>query len=270
MNRKKSPTEVRRPPTITGQLARAHLLKRNVRQTVPLRSTFVQRPRGVEPRHGPLREFVRNGDLRGLRAYLTVVAASGGQRPEDGWTTVLDSLVWARLFDAEQGNSSASARTAAWRTLARLERRGLIRKYRTEAGSRKVAVTLLREDGHGADYTRPTGNEVEDRFLRLAATFWTKGVDQEVSLPGLAMLLVVAKERPWSEYPPDRMDEWYGWSADTTQRGLKNLLELGLVERRERYRTAPLSPTGSTLIYQYQLVRWMRPPAGTRPGTDGS
>ncbi|MEU6602945.1 hypothetical protein [Streptomyces flaveolus] len=40
--------------------------------------------------------------------------------------------------------------------------------------------------------------------------------------------------------------DWYGWSADTHERGLKKLLDLGLVERRERYEKAPLYPMGVT------------------------
>lgn len=253
-------------PTITGRDTRAELLERNTRTTVPIRKVFVQRPRGETPRHGPLQTFVANGDLRGLRAYLIIVAASGGER-EDGWTTELDSMVWARLFDAERYATPQAARTAAWRTLGRLEERGLLRRAR-ERGARKIAVTLLREDGSGDPYTRPDGAEISDRFLRLPTALWKRGLDEQLTLPGLAMLLVIAAEKPWSSFPADRMEQWYGWSADTTQRGVKNLLSLKLIERREAYRKAPLSPTGSTLLYQYRLVGWMRPKAGARP--DGS
>jgi predicted transcriptional regulator len=267
MNTPKTSKLLQQKPEVTGRDARTQLLDRNKRPIVPLRHTFVQRPQGESPRHGPLKTFVNNGDLRGLRAYLTIVGASGAQR--DGrWATRLDSLVWARLFDAEATATQLAARTGAWRTLDRLEQRGLITKGRTERGARHIEVTLLREDASGEPYTRPDGNSENDRFLRIPTAFWKGGLDAEITLPGLAMLLVVAKEKPWSSYPPDRMDEWYGWSADTTQRGLKALLDHGLVERREAYLRAPLSPTGSTLIYQYRLVKWMRPPAGPRP--DGS
>ncbi|HET6706349.1 hypothetical protein [Amycolatopsis sp.] len=260
---KKSGT-LRLKPEATGLDARVRLLDRNKRPIVPLRHAFVQRPQGHFPRHGPLKTFVRNGDLRGLRAYLTIVGASGGTR-DGAWTTQLDSLVWARLFDAEATATQLAARTAAWRTLDRLEQRGLITKNRTERGARRIEVTLLREDASGEPYTRPDGQDESDRFLRIPTAFWKSDLDAKITLPGLAMLLVVAKEKPWSAYPPDRMEEWYGWSADTTQRGLKALLDHDLVERRETYTPAPLSPTGSTLMYQYRLVKWMRPPAGSRP-----
>jgi hypothetical protein len=53
--------------------------------------------------------------------------------------------------------------------------------------------------------------------------------------------------------------ESYGWFADTHLRGLKKLLELGLVERRNHYRRTPLSPTGSTLVHQYRWSPCSRP-----------
>jgi hypothetical protein len=79
------------------------------------------------------------------------------------------------------------------------------------------------------------------------------------------MLLTVAREKPWSAFPAEQMPSWYGWSADTALRGLKRLLELNLIERRESYKKAPLSPSGATLVYQYRLVRWMRPKPQGRP-----
>lgn len=222
-------------------------------------------PRSNGPEHAQRCASATAAESEGLRAYPIMVAASGAEHENNGWATEFDSLVCARLLDAELGATPASARTAAWRTLGRLEKRGLIHRARRGRGARTIAVTLLREDGSGSSYTRPDGREVSDRFLRIPTTFWKRGFDARITLPGLAMLLVIAKEKPWSAFPPDRMDEWYGWSGDTTQRGLKNLLELGLVERRESYKSTPLSPTGATLIYQYHLTRWMRPKAGTRP-----
>ncbi|MBO2458131.1 hypothetical protein [Actinomadura violacea] len=82
-------------PAASGAKDRKYLLNRNVRQTVPLRKSLVQALPGSENRAGPLREFVVNGDVRGLNAYLIAVAATGSAN-EDGWSTTLDSLVWAR------------------------------------------------------------------------------------------------------------------------------------------------------------------------------
>jgi hypothetical protein len=229
---------------------------------VPLRKTFVQRPRSESPRHGPLHDFVRRGDLRGLQVYLLIVAATSSENA-DGWTTTLDSAVWARLFDAQLTATDQAARTAAWRILKRLEEHKLITCFRPRGGS-KIAVTLLREDGSGAAYTRPDGRVEADRFLRLPTTFWTSGFAARIDVPGLAMLLTIAREKPWSRFPAERTPEWYGWSPDTTLRGLKQLQGLGLIERREAYDVAPLSPSGSTLVYEYCLAPWLRPEPGKR------
>ena len=79
------------------------------------------------------------------------------------------------------------------------------------------------------------------------------------------MLLTIAAERPWSSFPPS------GWRNGTAGRRHhparpEKLRELDLIERRETYKKAALSsPTGVTMLYQYQLVRWMRPKAGPQP-----
>jgi hypothetical protein len=256
-------------PVVTGRDARADLLARAVRPTVPLRKTFVQAGRGGESRRGPLQTFVSNGDLRGLRAYLIVVAATSASN-EDGWSTTLDSLVWARLLDAEESAATpAGARTAAWRTLGRLQDRQLICRARSPRSNRDIAVTLLREDGSGKSYTHPASgvpDDPADWYFRLPVTFWRKGLDAELTMPGLAMLLTVAREKPWSAFPAERMPDWYGWSADTTERGLRELVDLDLAEQREAYRRTPLSPVGYTITNQYRLKSWLRPKAGPRPG----
>jgi hypothetical protein len=259
-------------PAVTGLEARTALLHRSIRSTVPLRKTFVQAHPGGESRHGPLSIFVANGDVRALRAFLIVVASASNINT-DGWTTTHDSLVWARLLDAEATASTAGARTAAWRTLGRLQERRLIARARGSKSNRDIAVTLLREDGSGQPYTHPAAAAVvepADWYLRLPVAFWTRGYDAKLGMPGLAMLLTVARERPWSSFPAEKMPEWYGWSPDTAERGLRELLDLELAERRPAYRRDPLSPIGSTLTYQYRLKPWLRPKAAARPGEAAS
>ena len=252
-----------RPAPVTGGETRTRLLVRAKRTAAPLRKVFVQLPQSAQSRPGLLAPFITAGDLRGLRAYLMIVAASSALNEEGTWTTELDSLVWARLFDAHKDAEYAAARTAAWRTMTRLKDKGLIDCSRTK-GSRKIAVTLLREDGTGDAYTRP-GLADKDAYLQLPIGFWTKGHDEKVNLPGLAMLLAICAERNWAAFPAEWMPAWYGWSADTTLRGLKNLRELGLIEQRERFKKAELTAPGSTLFYEYRPVRAMRPSAKARP-----
>ncbi|MGW0836506.1 hypothetical protein [Streptomyces prunicolor] len=265
MKQTKPKTPGVQPPVVTGHETRLGMLDRAGRKAVPLRKTFVQAPRGTESRHGPLKEFVNNGDLRGLRAYLMVVGACS-KATEDGWTTGHDSMVWARLFDTDLDVTPQSARTAAWRTLLRLEARGLLVCDR-KRGSTWITVTLLREDGKGGAYTRPVGPNPEDRWVNLPTAFWKRRFDGRIDVPGLAMLLAVAADKQWARFPSDYSPDWYGWSPDTTERGLRKLIELGLADRREAYIKTPLSPTGSTLVYEYNLKKWMRPPRGQKPGS---
>jgi hypothetical protein len=67
------------------------------------------------------------------------------------------------------------------------------------------------------------------------------------------MLLVALHEKPNFELPTERVPEWYGWSADTAERGLATLERLGLVTRTTRLKKAPLSPTGQTKVNRYLL-----------------
>jgi hypothetical protein len=242
----------RRPEEVTGLDTRKKLLTRVVRPAVPVRSTFVQAPPGTEDRTGPLKEFARIGDKRGLRAYLMVVASCSNIN-EDGWTTTLDSMVWARLFDAHVGVTPQSARTGAWRTLLRLQERKLLTCTR-KRGSSNISVTLLREDGSGEPYVRPDGIAVEDRFFSIPNAFWTEGFAEKLDTPGLVMLLTVAHGKAWSSYPAKRVKDWYGWSEDTTERGLQQARDLGLVKRRETYEKKPLAPVPIVLIYQYRVA----------------
>ncbi|MFI8200868.1 hypothetical protein ACIF6K_30840 [Streptomyces sp. NPDC085942] len=238
----------------TGRDTRTAVLKRSIRANVPLRKTFVQAPPGAASRHGPLKQFVTGRDLRGLKAYLMIVAACSNG--ENGWSTRHDSAVWARMMDIQTTATDQSARTGAWRTLRRLESRKLITCSRSGTW---ITVTLLREDGSGQPYNRPVGKTGEDLFLQIPATFWTKGYDENLDLPALAMLLVIAREKPWSAFPAEKAPDWYGWSADTHERGLKKLLDLEYVERMKAFTKAPLTPAGYTEVYRYQRTTITRP-----------
>lgn len=247
--------EPRVPATPTE--TRLDLLKRATRASAPIRNVFVQRPPSESSRPGMLHHLVSTGDRRALRAYLIIVGYTSFEN-EDGWTTTLDSGLWARSFGTTETLDLTGARTAAERTLGRLQRLKLIR-YTRRRGSPKISVTLLREDGSGEPYDRPNGRAVADRFFNVPHAFWEHELDVNLSMPELAMLLTILKERDHAEFPAERMPEWYGWSADTALRGLKGLVARGLVERRASWRKDPRSPVGFTEAWQYQPVLWLRP-----------
>ncbi|GAA2500607.1 hypothetical protein [Terrabacter carboxydivorans] len=231
---------------------RTHLLVRAKRPFAPIYKGFVQNPdKKATNRAGPLAQFIRNGDLRGLRAFLFLHAIISSGEGDNGWSTTLPLAVWARVFDTTKAADRRSASTAATKVLSRLAGRHLIIRERG-GRARAVTVTLLRPDGTGAAYTRPDGTS--DRFLKLSNRFWTDRWYDELDLPATAMLLVALHEKPGFELPTERMPEWYGFSADTAERGLKTLHDLGLLEVHKRVKKAPLSPTGATQVNIYTLA----------------
>lgn len=170
------------------------LLARSKRSFVPIDKSFVQLPRGNEERNSVLARFIRNGDLRGLKAYLLIAASTSSSDENGEWYTTLPLQTWARAFGCFQHAGIDSGKAAATKILSRLQQRKLIKRERSGSG-REVKVRLLSQDGSGGPYQRP-----RQRFLRLSYEFWRTGLDEEISLPALAMLLVVLGENPTAGY----------------------------------------------------------------------
>lgn len=230
---------------------RSALLERSKRDFAPIRKIFVQAPAGSESRHGPLADFVRGRDLRGLQALLFLLGLISSSDEERGWSSTLPIQVWARAFGTTVNANQESASTAVSKVLARLEKRGLVQRTRV-GRSRNVRVTLLREDGSGDPYTRP-GKGNADRFLKLPHAYWTDGWWERLDLPATAMLLVALHEPDGFVLPTDRVPEWYGWSADTAERGFAKLVEKGALAKAGHWVKAPLSPSGKTWTNRYYL-----------------
>jgi len=231
---------------------RAYLLKRSKRNNAPIPKYFVQNPdRKLKDRSAPLAEFVRNGDVRGLRAFLFLHAIISSGEGENGWSTTLPLSVWARVFDTTKTATGSSSSTSATKVLTRLVERKLIMRART-GRERKVTLTLLRPDGSSDPYTRPDGKI--DKFLKLTNKYWTDGWYDKLDLPATAMLLVALHEKPGFELATAKVPKWYGWSADTAERGLKTLRDLEILEVRTRIKKTPVSPTGATEVNVYTLT----------------
>jgi hypothetical protein len=238
-------------PPATEDETRAALLDRSKRDFAPVNKLFVQAAPGSTSRHGPLATFVHNRDLRGLHAYLLLLGITSSGDSQDGWSTTLPIGVWARAFGTTREATPASAASAVSKVLTRLEQRNLITRQR-RGRERKIRVTLLREDATGLPYTRP-GKGNSDRFLRLPHAFWRDGWYERLDLPATAMLLVALHEKNNFQLPAERVPDWYGWSADTAERGLATLEQFGLLTHTTRLKKAPLSPSGLTKVNQYLL-----------------
>lgn len=244
--------------TATVEDTRQALLTKAVRTGVPIRKTFVQTPRSLavdrNDLSGPLSMFVRNRDPRALQAYLMIVAVTSSGAGNDGWSTTHPIMVWARAFGTTRDAERSSAANAVSKILHRLEDRRLVERTR-RGRARKIRVTLLREDGSGEPYTRPHGKAFAEQFFTLNHAFWLDGWCDRLKLPGLAMLLVALREtgpsKPCFTLPTAHMPKWYGWSADTAERGLSELQEHKLLLKVPRLRKEPLSASGWGRINEY-------------------
>ncbi len=105
-----------------------------------------------------------------------------------------------------------------------------------------------------AKKSRRQGANEADRFVRLNHPFWTQRWDQKLSLPALAMLLVALHSKPNFTLATEHVPDWYGWSADTAERGFHELDTHGLLKIRKRIYTDPISPTGVSSKNVYTLL----------------
>lgn len=235
---------------------RAALLKGTRRKATPVRKAFVQAPRGAARRQGPLAAFVTGRDRRGLLAYLFSLALTSSDNGE-AWRTSRDSLVWARAIGFAEHTSENAARSSVWKAFGRLEERNLVKRGRLgrKGQSPTITVELLREDGSQNPYTRPGKDGDTSAYFNLPHSFWLEGYADRLSLPGVAMLLVLlaGPSAGVKGLRMERMQEWYGFSADTTLRGVKELEQEGILTVSKQRITAPLAPHGWSEVNVYHV-----------------
>ncbi len=229
------------PPVATADQTIDEILKKAGRTHTPLRHTFVQQGSREDPKPGPLKSFVTNGDQRALLLYLLAMGKASA-RP---WDTALAAPVWARALGIELPETATAASTIskAWK---RLEDRNLIRRGRYK---RMAHIHMLKEDGSGDPYEPP--GQAGDHYLRLSNAFWQEGPEDErwyrvLSLSEVAMLLIALSLRNGFRLPSEDVPAWYGISTDTARRGLAGLVDHGLLTVEKRFKIAPLSPVGYT------------------------
>jgi len=218
--------------TVDGLLDRTH------RSSVPIRRSFLQLP---DRRPGPLAAFVAGRRALGLDLWTLLHAVAA----KEDWDVAAPAMVWARALGL---SATAASETTISRNWDWLEERRLVRSER-ERRMRKVF--LLREDGSGRSFERPSGKE--RGFFRLPYAYFRQGWNRELKLPGKATLLVCLAQKPIFSLRTEHAAGWYGISADTLQRGLDELRDLGLLQIWRRPKTAPLARYGVTYENFYRL-----------------
>jgi len=218
---------------------------------VPVRNSFCQLGRGQTTRPGPLAAFVRRGRDTALSQYLVLLAWASAA-PFD---VRRDSRIWARAVGLA---SDSSGRTAVSRNWAFLSDNKLVA---VERKARLARVTLLREDGTGRGYVHPS--RTGSGYFQIPFEYWTHGIHNELELPGKAMLLVALSLPDGFYLPPERGPDWYGISASTVERGIRELRRKDLLRARRVRKSAPLAPKGYTFVNLYTLA----PPFGPKRAT---
>lgn len=234
----------------TPESTREDLLGGQTRRGPSIRSSFVQE-RGGARAPGPLHRFVQERRLFALQLYLLLCCLARS----DPWDTALPAATWARALDkTNTGAEGTVSRSWAWLADERL--------VRTTRSRRMVRVYRLTEDGSGADYSQSRD------FFYFPLAFFREAWHTRLSLPATAVLLIAlnkSKRKPWFQLRTEEESKWYGISADTLQRGLDELREVGLLLTHPRRVRDNKARYGTTLVNEYILLGAFATPGAQTP-----
>ena len=196
--------------------------------------------------------MVTDRKRRSLLAYLLLITVWPWLQKRQ--TDPLSAAVWARALQTSTGRRwSATNVSEAWADLKVL---GLVETKRL---SRGVVVTPRREDGKAA-YTDPGEAKADfnETYFTLPQSFWTSEWFETLSMPGLAMLLILAsrtsaKDKVETWLTNEDAGQWYGLSPRSVEGGIKELTDQGLVTERIEWVKAPLSAIGATKRHWFSL-----------------
>lgn len=238
----------------TPEETRALLLKLSGRGYLVLRHVLCQLPNTTKgSRISVLGPMVTERKRRSIVLYLLLLTIWPWLHRQE--RRYLSLQTWARALTTDKGRLwTASNVSAAFQDL---EERGLVTRTRRSHG---LEVAPRREDGQDA-YTSPgeIPNDRHHTYFILPGEFWTSGLFEELTVPGLAMLLIIAAETSdpakaevWIS--ATHAATWYGISARSTTNGLDDLRKHGLLHEHRVAKKAPLSPTGQTIQIHYSLT----------------
>lgn len=233
----------------TPEQTREMMTKLSARGYTKIRHILVQLPNDQESRVSMVGKLLTARKHRALMLYLMLLMCWPWLRER---SHPLEAAVWVRGLTTAKGLTwSASTLSRAWTDL---EEAGLIVRRRV---GRNVLIEPRREDG-AAEYTVPM--KERDRwntYFVVPDTFWLDETFATLTFPGLAILLIIASQTSKNSectLPYDRAKEWYGLSAKSVQKGIKDLEKHDLIHKRAEMFTAALSPTGVSVRMHYSLT----------------
>jgi hypothetical protein len=116
---------------------------------------------------------------------------------------------------------------------------------------RLADVTVRREDGTGQIYAHPGASR--QPYFQLPFSYWLDDYYKELALPGKALLLIALTLNDGFYLPAERGPDWYGISASTVERGMRELRQMEIIRAQRVRRIAPLAPEGYTQVNLYTL-----------------
>lgn len=211
------------------------------RAGVPIRRSFLQTPPGVLNADGTraalLSKFAR--DTTALDCYLWISAMASASEPYDSY---YPASSWAQVAGLTEHAELDAARARWAKATSKLVSLKLIKRVRKGADN-KMRYALLREDGSGDEYTRPT-KATDGHWFVIPHLYWIDGWDRKLAPAEKLVLLVALDQQAGFNISPQRMPNYYGLSESTAKRGYTGLVGHGILTREDRYAVSAKSPTG--------------------------
>lgn len=207
-------------------------LDRISRAAAPVRRSFVER-RGDD--RSPLGTLLSGtaapagGGGRGGRLRVAVLVTLIFVLAQAPHTTTRVARYWAGLLGLEdpEGTGARAIRDA----LHQLEERGFIKLTETPSGV--LEIRLLSEAGTREHYTIPDPG-LQELYFRVPRSLWADGLITRLSGRGLALYLIVLSNAGWGEREfwinQKLFAERYGLGETTRKKGLKELVDLGVLD----------------------------------------
>ncbi|MGP5391852.1 hypothetical protein [Glutamicibacter arilaitensis] len=238
------------------------------RKAVPIRNSFV---RNDDPaKDTPLKKLVTGRGGRGAAVPVMLYVALIWKCAKKPFSVTLSARQWAGLLGLPDAAGNGARRIA--NALQTLKDHNLIKL--DKAHGEVSTITLLDESGDGSDYGLPStayskSGLKRDLYFKVSSRLWTSGKFQQLSAPGLAMLLILQEEgghkpsrSPFEVFRaiPQGSEVWfttenfptrYGISASMRSRGTKELIEARLLETTRR----PVGPPGTLMSFTTEKLR---------------
>lgn len=264
----------------TAQLARALAYSQELakvidkslgaRKAVPIRASLVRNDNNPNG-DALLKKLVSGGGGRGGAVAVMLYIALIWKCAKKPFDVKLPARKWAELLALPDPSSKGARRIA--NALDTLESLKLIKLEK--AHGEPSRVILLDESGDGSDYELPSTAYSQrglkrDLYFKVSSKLWTSGKLQQLSAPGLAMLLILLEE---GGYKPDKnplvkalqthpqgSEVWFttenfptrfGISASMRSRGTKELELADLLDTKRR----PVGPPGVPVSFTTEKVR---------------